>query len=197
MRMLMAAVAILALTSPTLAKDEALIRGPVESGGFGGPILKFSGIGDDFAVFVGGRGGWIINHTLTVGGGGFGLVNEIESDYYVDTYGDHNIVQHMGYGGLILEYVHLSRKLIHPTLAVLVGAGAFGYHYRTWLYDGDVSDEFFVMEPELNVMLNVSEHFRIGLGASYRWVTGTNLVGIDDSDLSNLCGNLTLKFGTF
>jgi hypothetical protein len=197
MKIFVPVMVFLALVEPTLADHETLIRGPVESGGFGAPVVKFSAIGDDFAVFIGGRGGWIINHAFTIGGGGFGLVNEIESDYYIETYGDHNIVQHMGYGGLILEYVHLSRKLVHPSLAVLVGGGGFGYHYRDWLYEGDRTDAFFVLEPELNLMLNVSEHFRVGLGASYRWVTGVDLAGVENSDLSKFSGNLTLKFGRF
>lgn len=178
------------------AEDETLVQGPIESGGFGGPVVKFSAIQDDFALFIGGRGGWIINHTFTVGGGGYGLVNEIESEYWAHE-GYDDVVIHMGYGGLILEYVHMPRKLIHLSVAALVGGGGFGFHERVWRYDWDESDAFFVTEPEVNLMLNVTEHFRIGLGASYRYVTGVNLEGIEDSDLSGFCGNLTLKFGRF
>lgn len=197
MRMLLPAIVLAALSAPTLAADETLIRGPVESGGFGAPVVKFSAIGDDFALFVGGRGGWVINHAFTVGGGGYGLVNEIESDYYIDTYGDDEVIMHMGYGGLILEYVHLSHKLIHPAVATLIGGGGFGYHDRIWRYEWERSDAFFVVEPELSVVLNVSEHFRVGLSASYRWVAGVDIEGIEDSDLSSFCGNLALKFGRF
>ncbi|MBN1426023.1 hypothetical protein JXA88_15850, partial [Candidatus Fermentibacteria bacterium] len=57
-------------------QPETLLKGPIENGGFGGLVVKFSQLADQTAVFVGGRGGWILNHTFVIGGGGYGLANE-------------------------------------------------------------------------------------------------------------------------
>jgi hypothetical protein len=56
---------------------------------------------------------------------------------------------------------------------------------------------FFVAEPEVNIMLNVTEYFRIGLGSSYRYVKGSNIQGFSDRDLSSYAVNLTFKVGVF
>jgi hypothetical protein len=53
-------------------QTETLFDGEVSHGGFGGPVVKFSEIAGSAGVWVGGRGGWIINlselHTISLGG---------------------------------------------------------------------------------------------------------------------------------
>ena len=89
-------------------KDETLVSGKYEFGGFGGPVFKFSTVADEFAFIVGGRGGWIINHAISLGGGGYGLAQEsvfegIPGSPYMQ----------FGYGGGIIEFIYKSKKLIH------------------------------------------------------------------------------------
>jgi hypothetical protein len=173
-------------------KDETLVTGKYEFGGFGGPVFKFSTLADEFAFLVGGRGGWIINHAISLGGGGYGLAQEtvfegIPGSPYMQ----------FGYGGGIIEFIYRSDKLIHVSLAGLIGGGGFGYAYRDWGYYQEDIDAFFVMEPELNVMMNITEFFRIGAGGSYRYVTGITIENYTNSDLSGFSGNITLKFGLF
>jgi hypothetical protein len=173
-------------------KDETLISGKIEYGGFGSPVLKSSQIGDDFSFLVGGRGGWILNHKFSIGGGGYGMVNRIVAH---DIQGS-PVVQ-FGYGGIIFEYVLNPRKLIHFSAATLLGAGGVGYFWEQWHgYDVE-SVGFFVAEPEINIMLNVTEYFRIGLGGSYRYIKGANIQGLSDGDLSSYAVNLTFKMGVF
>ena len=52
------------------AQDEQLVSGKIESGGFGAPVWKITQINGETAMLTGGRGGWIINHTFVIGGGG-------------------------------------------------------------------------------------------------------------------------------
>ncbi|MFZ1729098.1 MAG: hypothetical protein WBQ23_06980 [Bacteroidota bacterium] len=60
------------------------------------------------------------------------------------------------------------------------------------------AESVFVVEPAVNVELNVTEWFRISAGASYRFVSGLNeLQGIEDKDLSGPSGSLSMKFGAF
>ena len=165
------------------AEERTLITGEIESGGYGGPVVRLSSINNEFCVLLGGRGGWIINHAFVVGGGGYGLATDILVN-------GKKLV--MGYGGLELGYVFLSDSLVHFTVHSLFGFG--GVSLET---DPASADEFFVIEPEATVVLNVTRFFRIGAGASYRMVTGVTASGLSDAALSGLTGQLVFKFGTF
>ena len=52
---LLSLLAVLPLAQPTLAQDETLITGPIQSGGFGGPVIKATEVDGAFRVIVGGR----------------------------------------------------------------------------------------------------------------------------------------------
>jgi hypothetical protein len=184
MKRLLTIAVLLALASPALAQERTLIRGGFDSGGFGAPVVKFSQIDGEFALFVGGRGGWIINHTFVLGGGGYGLANDI------DTNDDGVRDLELGYGGLELEYINSSNNLIHFTAYLLVGGGGLSG-------TAAIEEAVFVLEPALNGELNVTDYFRLQAGAGYRWVSGVNSPGVDGSDLSAFYAQVTLKFGTF
>lgn len=197
-RILLALILIGLLSGPALARDEVLIGGPIDHGGYGGPSLKVAPIKNEAGIFVGGYGGWFINHCFMIGGGGYGLVSELKAP--VPGPKGETLYYEMGYGGLILEYVNNSHKLVHFTINTLIGAGGLGYRYK--ISEGDwpfnyTDDSFFIFEPGINVELNVSSHFRVGLGAGYRYIEGTQSEGITDEDLSGVYANLTFKFGAF
>ena len=111
-------ILIVVLVSYSLmAQDETLFSGEIENGWFGGTILKIGQISGDNAFFIGGQGGWIINHRFVLGGKGYILVNPIEID------GLQNIVMGFGCGGLLLEYIIASNKLIHINIENMIGFG--------------------------------------------------------------------------
>jgi hypothetical protein len=176
---------LLASVSPAMAQEETLVApGGIESGGFGAPVVMFSQVADEFAVFVGGRGGWIVNHTFVLGGGGYGLVNDLGSV----SSGIRAI--EFGYGGLELEYINNSNKLIHFTIYLLVGGGG--------LSGSAVSEEsVFVLQPAASGELNITRYFRFNFGAGYRWVTAVDSPGWKGSDFSAFYGQVTFKFGSF
>jgi len=173
---------ILATSSVAAAQDETLVSGGLESGGFGAPVVKFSDVGGDFAVFVGGRGGWIINHTFVLGAGGYGLASNIGESPFVREV-------EFGYGGLELEYINRSDKIFHFSIYTLIGGGGV-----TSLFD--VADGVFVLEPVVNLMVNVTKWFRVGAGGGYRFVSGADQ-DLSNGDLSAFVGVLTFKFGGF
>jgi hypothetical protein len=164
--------------------EQTLVSGDIESGGCGGPVLKLSGINDTFAVFVGGRGGWIINHSFIIGGGGYGLV----TDVFVS-----GNKLNMAYGGLWTEYILSSDNLVHFTFGTLIGMG--NAHFDP---EGKDQRTYFVLEPEANVELNVVRFFRLCAGVSYRFAIGVSgLSGVSDASLSGLSANIFCKFGRF
>lgn len=195
-RLLIAVVFISLCAGPALARDEILIGEVLESGGYGGPTIKVSEIKGETGVFVGGYGGWLINHTFMIGGGGYGLVNNIQAP--IKGAGGETLYYDIGYGGLVLEYIDSSHKLIHYTINALIGGGVLDYKKKDWEMNyQNTGDVFFVFEPGFNVELNVSSFFRVGLGVSYRFVNGIELEGTSEQDLRGVAANLTLKFGMF
>ena len=188
------------------AQEETLVgNGEVTHGGFGAPVIKYTQIKGEPGLLVGGRGGWIINHTFVIGGGGYGLVNDIEANNYLffDPWGSKPYLN-FGYGGLELEYIVQSNNLIHFSIYTLIGAGGISYRNSLWDHNEDgwenwesPSDAFFVFEPEVNAELNVISFFRIDAGVSYRFISGLNFDDLKNSDLAGPSAVLTFKFGKF
>jgi hypothetical protein len=182
----------LLLSASAAVSEETLLKsGELRSGGFGGPVLKFSPVNDEFGVLVGGRGGWLINSVFSIGGGGYGLANAVRADQPDSQRID------LGVGGLILEAVLWPDRLVHGTASVLVGAAGLNRHR---LRDGGADDDaetFFALEPEVNLEINVHRIFRVCPGVGYRWLAGESDLVDSDWDLSGVSANLTFKFGRF
>ncbi|HBC45669.1 MAG TPA: hypothetical protein DCZ43_01345, partial [candidate division Zixibacteria bacterium] len=189
---------ILALTIPVLAQDQTLLGNDISHGGFGGPVAKFTNIDNQFGVLVGGRGGWIINHSLILGGGGYGLVQDNINRRYLGP--DEKQYLTMGYFGAMLEYdIHPSR-LVHTSIIMLIGGGELNQatrHHDSIDINGATKDNFFVCEPEINVTLNLVNFMRLGIGGSYRFVSGVESFGLTNSDIAGPAASLTLRFGNF
>lgn len=188
---------------PLLAQEQTLIgSSSIDHGGYGALVVKFTSVNDRLGVLVGGRGGWIIDHTFAIGGAGYGLVNRVPAKG-IGPFGQHYL--NFGYGGLDLEYIANSNSLVHYSLHTLIGAGMVGYRSADW---EDVSwthgdgwdarqDRFFVIEPGANIDVNVTTWFRASAGASYRFIGGVGSDASTGKDLSGPSGMLTLRFGSF
>lgn len=215
MRRLAGFVCVLLIAVPVLAQDEALFPPdetlfPEEfkSGYFGGPVLKATSMHDEFGLVVGARGGWIVNRKFVLGASAHYLVNSIgiettvpDTVALVDTTFDMMLI----YGGPEFEYISESHKLLHYTFSTLIGAGVIDYKDFDCLAcdedeDSDLygdldADVFFIVEPSVNIILNVTPMLRMGLGLSYRYVHDVELKGVKNEDLMGLSGVLTVKIG--
>lgn len=198
-------IVILLAATPLLAQEETLFNGSVDIGGYGGPVTRVTKVLGESGLLVGGYGGVLIDHRLMIGGGGYGLVTEHRARPEAEvlySYGGQPLLLNMGYGGVVIEYMILPSKLVHCSAILLVGGGAVDYRYRysDW-YDQSMHhnpDLFFVAEPGVNLEVNVVSWMRLDIGATYRYVSGLgDLVGVNNSDLRQLSGGLTLKFGAF
>ena len=183
------------LTFSAFAQEETLIGNSIESGGFGGPVVKFSTVNGSTGILVGGRGGWIINHTFILGGGGYGLANNVKAKT-LGPNGERYL--NFGYGGLELEYVSDSDRLLHFSFMTLIGGGGLGWRDEN-LRAGMSSDNetFFILEPAAAATLNVTKFFRISAGVSYRYISGIESSASTNSDLSGPSVVLTFRFGKF
>ncbi len=189
---------IFLIVQSALAQEQTIFSEEIEHGGYGGPVIKFTSVNDKFGVLVGGHGGWIINHKLVIGGGAYGLVNDI--DPYVPRPLYENFLE-FGYGGFEVEWVMNSDKLVHFSVHALIGGG--GVQYRNDAEDVTFSDrendEFFVLEPGATLDLNMTTWFRFSVGASYRFVNGvdSNSDLTSNKDLTGPAAMVMLRFGKF
>lgn len=182
--------------------------GEFTSGGFGGPVAKVTSIDGNTSLLVGGRGAWVINKTIAIGGGGYGLVTPRTLREGVGTT-DRDTMMNLGYGGAEIEFIISSSDLLHLSVMTLVGAGDVSTTTSRTMWDEDdergsgtiTSDAFFVLEPQVNVELNVTDWFRMAAGVSYRLVNGVDSqvgsIKLDDKMLSGVAGVLTFKFGIY
>jgi len=184
------------------------------SGGFINPELKGTIINpgdgkDGYGFLMGGRLGFIFNEKYSIGLGGYGLVTEHTTPNGTDILDpnyDPDAKIGFGYGGLIFEYTLFGNKMIHFTIPVLVGGGVASLYKdvvideEEWTWDDFTNYEnsgFFVVEPGVNIEVNVTKFMRFDLGASYRLVQFVEMDNLTNDDLSNIAVNASLKFGIF
>ncbi|MEQ9438920.1 MAG: hypothetical protein RIG62_07710 [Cyclobacteriaceae bacterium] len=181
-------------------KQETLVNGfrITSSGGYGGPSLRSSTIRGDFALLFGGYGGWYVNKKWMFGGGGYGLVTQLDVPESASVRPTEELHYDMGYGGFMVEYILKSDRMLHLTTHMLVGGGGISQDLEGEpdLTEGTHSN-FFVFEPGVGVELNITDFFRLNGGLTYRLISGSDTPGIQDKDLSSMAVFLNFKFGYF
>lgn len=162
-------------------------------------------LGDEIGMYMGGKGGLLINNTFTIGLAGYGLLpfHRLESVVNIN---NENPYLFFGYGGLYLEYIIKPMNAVHINANCIIGGGGAGYIYavyRSNRYDGYdeydyVTDPVFVIEPGINMGVNLTKWFRIDVGGSYRFVNVIEDYDIvSEDDLKGFSGNISFKFGLF
>jgi hypothetical protein len=179
---------------------QTLFGNHVENGGYGALMFNYSTIGDHDAWLVGCRGGWLIDHKLMIGLGGYGFANDMYFDDVVDGQG-YNLAG--GYGGLVIEFILMPRFPVHLSFPLLIGGGGVAYidpyNWNNYNYEWKTfdSDAFFVIEPGVELELNLVKHFRMAFAVTYRHTEDVNLINSDPDVLNGFNFGLTLKFGKF
>jgi hypothetical protein len=186
--------------------------GDVKFGGYGAVETKFTPVNNQFGLFVGGRGGVIINHSLLLGLGGYGLTTSHKVDGYKIRdlyYPDSTAYLRIGYGGLHIGYIINPTEVLHITAGALIGGGWAGYtramsyhnhndnwdnHNNNFAYE---STGFFIFEPSIGAELNVTSFFRLEFNANYRFVSLVELPNTKNSDIGGFSGGIAFKFGKF
>jgi hypothetical protein len=172
-----------------------------QNGMYGAITGAYSEIGDKEAVLFGGRLEWISGHSFGVGLGVTGFINENHYDASLDR----DVFLAGGYGGVYLEPILMPNYPVHLSFPVLLGVGGVSYISKaTNLNHNTVEDSeaFLIAEPAAELELNISRHFRLALGLSYRLTTPFD-VGKDEiptvgsKALKGFSYMMTFKFGRF
>ncbi len=178
---------------------------PVVYGGYGGPRVAYTQFNGQDAWLVGGRGGAIFNHSFVIGGAGYGIVNSpMFSNISYNSVDYPKAYLEGGYGGLYLEYILMPNKLVHLSFPVLVGAGGLLYSETSAATAGANYEQniiantaFFVVEPGVEVELNIVRFMRLSAGISYRYAHNLDLPETPTNAFNSLSGSISLKFGKF
>ncbi|MEP5105068.1 MAG: hypothetical protein ABJQ84_10630, partial [Ekhidna sp.] len=154
---------------------------------FGALDLKISDLKDERALLVGAYGGFIINRRYLFGVAGYGIVTNVEFEGLVP--GDVNpkkLHLHGGYGGIIIGGTIAPKELVHISFPIILGAGSLEVVDKDFFMNNPADSEFtvensvfFVAEPGIEVEFNLTKYFRLGAGATYRYVSGLELDNVE------------------
>jgi len=163
--------------------------------GFGGPMMSFTTISGEFAHMMGG-GGAVLLGNFFIGGYGLGLTTDIRDKNDPDNV-DRKI--DFGHGGFWTGVIIKGKSAIHPSIHSTIGWGSVSINDN--FFDGDIEkDGVFVLTPTLELEMNLTQFFRVSVGASYRIVTFVDDLEAYDyknDDFSGPSAFVSLKFGWF
>jgi hypothetical protein len=170
-------------------------------GSFGSVSIGYSIIDHKNAVQIGARVSGIASHFIGIGIGATGFLNEYSYEASI------NRQAHLsgGYGGVYIEPIFLPRIPVHLSFPVLFGAGwVSSVSSETDSHKSNIEDTraFLLVEPSAELELNLTKHFRLAFGGSYRLPTGFNLgrSSTPSANVESLKGfsyRIAFKFGKF
>ncbi|MBN2480166.1 MAG: hypothetical protein JXB19_00365, partial [Bacteroidales bacterium] len=156
------------------------------------------------AFVFGARGGILLGHLVSLGLGGSGFFNDLQ--YNSDLGADISLAG--GYGGFFFEPILMPKLPVHVSFPVLMGVGGVSVvsvnddEFWEDTFSPEASDAYMVIEPGIEIEMNVTRFFRFCIGGYYRYTSEVTLeyplgnqVPIDI--LRGFSGGVTFKFGKF
>jgi hypothetical protein len=170
-------------------------------GGYGSFTTGYTVIDGRHALLFGGRFSWIASHSVGIGLGATGFINEFHYEPALDM----DVYLTGGYGGLYIEPILLPRSPVHLSFPILLGAGGISFISKDEGFNENFIEDskaFLLIEPSAELELNLTKFFRLAFGASYRFPTqfdvglpGTYTIDVDA--LKSMSYTITFKFGKF
>lgn len=160
------------------------------SGWFLAPTIGTTGFGGELAYSPGLRGGIYLNKRVAIG-----LTGQAVASKSTD-FGDHGVRNLGSYGGLLLQYVVQSDRLVHTTFESTIGSGRW-CNVINDDNDGCSGRDFLVFEPMANIEINVAKHVRLATGVGYRFAVAGSGNGPSSREMSSLVARTSLVLGSF
>jgi len=152
------------------------------------------------AFMIGAGGGKIFNHKFLLGGGGYGTMKGVlvKQENYQPLNLQQNIAHnlHFGYGGFWTGYMPKWNSVFHITPSMFWAAGAISIR-RSDNEKSVVTNFVYVLQPMIELELNVTEFVRVSLAPEYRFVGNVQMEGYKSNDFSGLGAVFFIKFGAF
>jgi hypothetical protein len=150
-------------------------------------VVKVSSLGNTTSVLVGGHGGLLFGRLL-VGGGLYTLVNGSRG-------------QGLTYGGGVVGWQWWNGHALSGSIRGLVGVGqgtaiqnltVNDREGRSFTEAGRFSSNFFVAEPQADLLVRLTKHLHLDIGAGYRATSAER--GLNNN-FSGATGSLALRIG--
>ena len=200
--LLVAATLVNTASAQEVIPMQGLVLEEMQSGFVVSPVVKFTGVDDDLGTLAGVSGGWMTDGRLLIGAGAYWLVGGADE---VD----------MAYGGGVVEWFSSPGARVSASIGSLVGFGSatldtvvdsrhrldgFGrvslsrFGGRRFLPSTTLRfrEEFFVAEPQASLVLDVTDWFRVRLGAGYRLI---GLAGQFEDRLRGYTASIGVQLG--
>ena len=162
-------------------------------GGYGGLTVAYSHMLHRDGVLVGGEGGVLIEHRLTLGGAGYGFSRTPGGPPALDGTPREYFA---GYGGFLIRYAVYSTIPLYASFGVLIGGGALTlapqHHDNADTHQYAESRGYFVLQPDVSVHVNMTRWLRLSLLAGYRLATSVEAFHYRADDIGGaiLGGNI-------
>jgi len=171
----------------TLFSNES---GKTKVSGFGTLALDFGGINNDFGLMIGGEGAVLINRSFFIGLYGRGSVTmpSYTYTYYSERYANEVSVNKkvsFGHGGLMFGAIFNAEKPIHFGFTIRIGGGGMSlvdYYMKDmhsssrYYYDYPHVAPLFVMSPQLDFEMNMTNWMKFRVSAGYQYVSSASLM---------------------
>lgn len=183
----------LALTTAALAQEpvpppdepdddhrpRTLFGDDVHSGGYGGPIFGVGVLDGQVGFTSGGRGGWVVNHVIVIGGYGMNTMVVDESGEELRVSG----------GGMFFEGILGYKAPVHGTVEVGLGFGSTAV--------GKKETPAFQPFGAVRLELNLTDWMRFTVGPSVRYSAAQSATLPGAAAPLSYGGETVLKFGWF
>lgn len=166
-------------------------------GGYGGPTIAYSRMLGRDGVLIGGEGGVLIDHRLTLGGAGYAFSRTPDGPPAPDG-SPRNYFS--GYGGFVIRYAVYADMPIYASLGLLLGGGAITLATRDHDHEGDENAEvrgYFVAQPDASLHVNLTRWLRVSLLGGYRIASGVEAFHYQASDISGAVVGGNIQGGWF
>jgi len=172
---------------------------PLQAGWTFAPDVKVTHFDGASRTLGGAYVGWVIDNTLMIGGAGYWLT-------------DSNHTRQLSYGGALIEWRQGADQPIGFSVKGLFGAGTATVPQTVTLFGIDPNhgggmppsptnlgtatigfrEDFFVAEPQLDLLLRLAPHVHLHVGGGYRAVS--NAQGLEP-EIRGATGSVSLEFG--
>ena len=176
----------------------------LDVGGYAGLDVAYSRMFGQDGALVGVQGALLLAHRLSLGVAGYGWTNSQEAP--PDAFGDPQRFE-TGYGGATIRYsLYMSELPVYVTVGALIGGGAITLHADDDDDDDDRGfdfedsrdeDVFAVVQPDVTLHANLTPWLRLGLTAGYRFTSGVDRNGYQESDVDGFLVGGQVQFGRF
>lgn len=191
---------------PAAAQEEisTVFKCSPRATGYGVISNKFTTIDGNYVNMVEAYGGVYLNRRVLLGIGGAASTNNMPVPAQFSAIEGRELSYQYVQFGLFTEYVVASNKAIHPVFHLFAGPGLTMQYDRKGWEDFDDDDHesrdenwFMVVEPGVQLEINLFRWMRFSPGVSYRLAQGNDAMGLSNSKLSGASFNLSMKFGRF